>query len=68
MMKKFFTLIALVAFTIASYAQTTPNRLIVTMKNGDVTVYNIADVDSLSAMSWPTPQSTPSSGTVTTVT
>ena len=48
MMKKFFTLIALVAFTIASYAQTTPNRLIVTMKNGDVTVYNIADVDSLS--------------------
>lgn len=47
-MKKFFTLIALVAFTLASYAQTTPNRLIVTMKNGDVTVYNIADVDSLS--------------------
>ena len=47
-MKKFFTLIALVAFALASYAQTTPNRLIVTMKNGDVTVYNIADVDSLS--------------------
>ncbi len=48
MMKKFFTLIALVAFTLAGYAQSTPNRLIVTMKNGDVTVYNIADVDSLS--------------------
>ena len=48
MMKKFFTLIALVAFTIAGFAQTTPNRLIVTMKSGDVTVYNIADVDSLS--------------------
>ena len=38
MMKKFFTLIALVAFTLAGYAQSTPNRLIVTMKNGDVTV------------------------------
>ena len=48
MMKKFFTLIALVALSITSFAQTTPNRLIVTMKNGDVTVYNIADVDSLS--------------------
>ena len=48
MMKKFFTLIALAVLSIAALAQSTPNRLIVTMKNGDVTVYNIADVDSLS--------------------
>jgi len=48
MMKQFFTLIALVALSITSYAQTTPNRLVVTMKNGDVKVYKIADVDSLS--------------------
>lgn len=48
MMKKFFLLIALVALSLAGYAQSTPNRLIVTMKNGDVTVYNIAGVDSLS--------------------
>ena len=48
MMKRFFLLIAVLALGIASYAQSTPNRLVVTMKNGDVTVYNIADVDSLS--------------------
>jgi hypothetical protein len=38
----------MVALGLASYAQSVPNRLVVTMKNGDVTVYNIADVDSLS--------------------
>ena len=48
MMKKFFLMIAVVALGISAMAQTAPNRLIVTMKNGDVTVYNIADVDSLS--------------------
>lgn len=48
MMKKFFLLIALIAMGLASYAQSTPNRLVVTMKNGDITVYNIADIDSLS--------------------
>lgn len=48
MMKKLFLLISLVALSLSSYAQSTPNRLIVTMKNGDVTVYKIADVDSLS--------------------
>lgn len=48
MMKKIFTLIALLAFSIVSFAQTSPNRLIVTMKSGEITVYNIADVDSLS--------------------
>ena len=48
MMKKIFTLIAVLAFSIASFAQTTPNRLIVTMKSGEYTVYNIANVDSLS--------------------
>lgn len=48
MMKKLFFLISLVALSLSSYAQSTPNRLIVTMKNGDVTVYKIADVDSLS--------------------
>lgn len=47
-MKKFFLMIAMVALGLASYAQSVPNRLVVTMKNGDVTVYNIADVDSLS--------------------
>jgi uncharacterized protein (TIGR02145 family) len=46
-MKKFFTLIALAALSIAAFAQSTPNRLVVTMKNGDVTAYNIANVDSL---------------------
>jgi len=48
MMKKIYTLIAMLAVSISCFAQSTPNRLIVTMKNGDVTVYNIADVDSLS--------------------
>lgn len=48
MMKKLFFLIAMVALSLSSFAQSTPNRLIVTMKNGDVTVYKIADVDSLS--------------------
>jgi uncharacterized protein (TIGR02145 family) len=48
MMKKFFTLIALAAISFAAFAQSTPNRLVVTMKNGDVNVYNIANVDSLS--------------------
>ncbi|MBQ2164748.1 MAG: hypothetical protein II445_09625, partial [Muribaculaceae bacterium] len=48
MMKKFFLLIALITMGLASYAQSTPNRLVVTMKNGDITVYNIADIDSLS--------------------
>lgn len=47
-MKKFFLLITLAALSIASYAQSVPNRLVVTMKNGDITVYNIADIDSLS--------------------
>ena len=48
MMKKLFFLIAMVALSLSSFAQSAPNRLIVTMKNGDVTVYKIADVDSLS--------------------
>lgn len=48
MMKKFFLIITLAALSIASFAQSTPNRLLVNMKNGDVIVYNIADVDSLS--------------------
>jgi len=48
MMKKFFFLIAMVALSLSCFAQTAPNRLIVTMKNGDVNVYKIADVDSLS--------------------
>ena len=49
MMKKLFLLIiALVALSLAGQAQSTPNRLIVTMKSGDVIVYKIADVDSLS--------------------
>lgn len=47
-MKKFFFMIAMVALSIAAVAQPTPNRLVVTMKNGDVNVYKIADVDSLS--------------------
>ena len=38
----------MVALSVAAFAQSTPNRLVVTMKNGDVKVYNIADVDSLS--------------------
>lgn len=47
MMKKFFSLIAVAVLCISAFAQT-PNRLVVTLKNGDVTVYKIADVDSLS--------------------
>ena len=38
----------MVALSVAAFAQSTPNRLVVTMKNGDVNVYKIADVDSLS--------------------
>ena len=35
MMKKLFFLIAMVALSLSSFAQSAPNRLIVTMKNID---------------------------------
>ena len=46
-MKKLFLLITIAALSLAAMAQN-PNKLVVTMKNGDVTVFNINEIDSLS--------------------
>lgn len=45
-MKKFFTLLSIFALTTIAYAQT-PTKLNITMKNGSVITYDIADIDSI---------------------
>ena len=43
-MKKFFFMIAMVALSIAAFAQPTPNRLVVTMKNGEAVVETLRPI------------------------
>lgn len=47
-MKYFLTLLSIIAFSVAVYAQSEPTKMVVTLKDGSVTTYQISDIDSLS--------------------
>lgn len=46
-MKKIFTLIAAVAFSIGMVAQSTPTKMQVRLTSGDLQTFNISDIDSV---------------------
>ncbi len=54
-MKKIYTTILAGALAVAAWAQTTPDQMVVTLKNGTVTTYQIDDIQDITFVTTETP-------------